>query len=385
MTKIEINKLIDRFLNGDMSDHDFQTLESELISPESEEIIEEMIETDTYTSPNFNLNPDISKSYNEVSEKLGFSKARRSLRNRLIKYAAIFVGLLGIVYFYQMFYLNDSNSLPLSNENDITLQLENGNIEIITESGDKKVIDKNGEIVGTQSGDKLTYKIDEGLEKLSYNTLKVPNGKTFELELSDGTHIHLNAGSSLKYPINFIKGQDRRIFLEGEAYFDVAKDPNHPFIVSAGALDIRVLGTEFNVSSYTGVEDVNTVLVEGSVAIYKDGDTYNEKSSTHLTPGHIATWSNVDKNISIDEVDTSEYTSWIDGKMIFKRRTFKEIIQVLERHFDIEIVNNYDSLNSQRFLASFDTENIEQILEYFKKTNNFNYEIVNNKIIINQP
>ena len=385
MTKIEINKLIDRFLNGDMSDHDFQTLESELISPESEEIIEEMIETDTYTSPNINLDHDISKSYNEVSQKLGFSKTRKSIRNKRIKYAALFVGLLGIAYFYQMFYLNDSNSLPLSNENDITLQLENGNIEIITESGDKKVIDKNGEIVGTQSGDKLTYQIDEGLEKLSYNTLKVPNGKTFELELSDGTHIHLNAGTSLKYPINFIKGEDRRIFLEGEAYFDVAKDPNHPFIVSAGALDIRVLGTEFNVSSYTGVEDVNTVLVEGSVAIYKDGDTYNEKSSTHLTPGHIATWSNVDKNISIDEVDTSEYTSWIDGKMIFKRRTFKEIIQVLERHFDIEIVNNYDSLNSQRFLASFDTETIEQILEYFKKTNNFNYEIANNKIIINQP
>lgn len=385
MKEERINNLIDKFLKGEISEKDFQVLHDEMDVLGNEDIINEIIEIDACVQADNNSVPNIAESYNKVAKKLGFDKKGRIIPFKIFKYAASIILLVGVAYFCQMFFSTDLNSIPKINEDSITLQLENGNIEVITASGEKKVVNKKGEIVGTQTGDKLTYQIDKDLKKLTYNTLKVPNGKTFELELTDGTHIHLNAGSSLKYPVNFIKGEERRVFLVGEAYFDVAKDANQPFIVSTEKLNIRVLGTEFNVSSYKGSKDINTVLVEGSVAIYKEDDVYNNKTSTHLTPGHIATWSNVKKNISIDKVDTREYTAWIDGKLIFKRRTFGEILIVLERHFDIEIENTYEALNSERFLASFDTESIEQILEYFRKTNEFSYEINNNKIIIKQP
>jgi len=350
--------------------------------PEKKEVIKDLIDIDTCINSDNNFTHNISESYNKVTKNLGFGKQRRLVPYKILKYVAAIILLVGLAYFYKMHFINDSGSLSIP-EDSITLKLENGNIEVITASGNKKVIDINGKIVGILSGEKLSYqKKDVDIKKLVYNELRIPNGKTFQLELSDGTNVYLNAGTLLKYPVNFIKGKNRQVFLEGEAYFEVTKDTAHPFIVSANDIDIRVLGTKFNVNSYKESKYINTVLIEGSVAIYKENDT---KNLTYLTPGHIASWSNLENSISIDKVDTKEYTAWIDGKLIFKRRTFAEILKVLERHFDIEIINNYDSLNSQRFLASFDTESIEQILEYFKKTNDFNFEIISNKIIINQP
>jgi ferric-dicitrate binding protein FerR (iron transport regulator) len=126
-------------------------------------------------------------------------------------------------------------------------------------------------------------------------------------------------------------------------------------------------------------------LVEGSVALYKEGDTYDANTGMLLEPGHLAKWNSKNNVLTIEKVDTRDYTAWINGELLFKKRNFLEISQILERHFDIDIENNYDFLNSQRFLASFKSESIEEILEYFKRTTNFKYELKDNKIIINKP
>ena len=114
-------------------------------------------------------------------------------------------------------------------------------------------------MVGNQNGNKIVYDTETTLEKLVYNTIKIPYGKRFELQLSDGTIVHLNSGTTLKYPVKFIASGNRQVFLDGEAFFDVAKDKTHPFVVNADNLNVRVLGTHFNVSNYP--EDKLTDIV----------------------------------------------------------------------------------------------------------------------------
>src|SRR5690606_36367432 len=117
-------------------------------------------------------------------------------------------------------------------------------------------------------------------DKLAYNTLKIPFGKKFRLQLSDGTMVHINSGSTLKYPIKFIAGENRQVYLDGEAFFDVAKDKKHPFIVNADNLNVRVLGTHFNVSNYPEDAVTDVVLVEGSVGMYRSNEEFDASKNT---------------------------------------------------------------------------------------------------------
>mgnify|MGYP000170709962 CR=1 FL=1 len=289
---------------------------------------------------------------------------------------------LGIGFTYYNGNLLDESNL-VSDTESIAIQLEDGNTQIINENRTSQLIDKNGNVLGQQSGNQLVYNSDVKNDVLVYNTLTVPYGKQFELQLSDGTNVHLNAGTSLKYPVKFVKGKNREVFLNGEAFFNVAKEVNHPFIVSANEIDVRVLGTQFNISSYPEDNHISTVLIEGAVNIYKSGEHFNQEAGTNLQPGFKATWKKGVKQITVEETDTKMYTAWIDGKIIFRRAPFENILKKLERHYNVVIVNNNDSLNKVKFGASFDTETIERVFEILNENYNIDYRIEDNKIIIN--
>lgn len=320
---------------------------------------------------------------------LKLAKQKETTRKRLHIWryaaAAVFIGVLASGYFYKNnFFDNSSDQLIIDTKN-ITLQLGNGTIKVIKEDGATEVVDASGKIVGTQKGNQLVYnKEDASKKNLTYNTLTVPYGRRFELQLSDGTSIHLNAGTSLKYPVNFIIGENRQVFLEGEAFFKVAKDTKHPFIVNANNLDIRVLGTQFNVSSYPEDEQINTVLVEGLVSVYGKNEVYNPKTAMKLNPGFKAAWQKSNKQIVISKVETEMFTDWINGKVIFRHLPFKNIIKKLERHYNVNIVCNNKKLNEELFTASFEKETIEQVLTTFNKNYDINYTIKENKIIISE-
>jgi len=289
---------------------------------------------------------------------------------------------LGIGFSYQNG-LFDSEPERIVDVENITIQLEDGTTQIINENTTSRLVDKNGHILGTQNGNQLVYSSEAKKEVLVYNTLTVPFGKRFELQLSDGTNVHLNAGTSLKYPVNFIKGKDRKVFLIGEAYFKVAKDVEHPFIVNTNEIDVRVLGTQFNISSYPEDTQINTVLIEGAVSIYKKDEVYNVETATNLKPGFKATFQKGGSQITTEEADTEMHTAWIDGGIIFRRVPFDKIIKKLERHYNVEIINNNESLNNVEFGASFDIETIEQVFEALNENYNIDYKVEKNKIIIN--
>lgn len=309
--------------------------------------------------------------------------SKKSNFKKYISIAASIVVLLGIGFAYQKDIFKTKTQPKFDfKSTDIVLQLENGNTQIISENNKVEVRDADGNVVGNQDGDKIVYDDNSALEKTTYNTIKIPYGKKFRLQLSDGTLVHLNAGTTLRYPVKFIAGENRQVFLDGEAFFDVAKDKKHPFIVNADALNVRVLGTHFNVSNYPEDAATDVVLVEGSVGMYRSNEEFDAAKNTILKPGFKGSFNRENTVISTKAVITDIYTSWINGGLTFRNMTFKNIITKLERRYNVTIINKNEKLANEKFNASFSDESIEKVMSYFNDIHGINYTIKNNQILI---
>lgn len=164
--------------------------------------------------------------------------------------------------------------------------------------------------------------------KAEIHTLKTPRGKDFKITLSDGTEVWLNAESTLYYPVNFV-GEERMVELEGEAYFKVAKDEKHPFIVKTKNITTRVLGTSFNIKDYAH-SDSHLTLVEGKV------EARGKRTSIMLHPAQDACF-NTDGTINVQKVDTRLYTSWIEGYFYFEDASLSDIMRDLGRWYNLTI------------------------------------------------
>lgn len=324
---------------------------------------------------------DANKSFEKFKEGLPKENEKVFKVHQLLPYAAIFIGLLCMTLGYK-FYGDKSNNTVQDYENSITMELENGEILILDQIENQTVSTENGEIVGDVSNNQITHSA-YATNELVYTTLKIPNGKKFEVVLSDGTLVYMNSGSSLRYPVKFIKGNSRKVFLSGEAFFDVEKDVHHPFIVSTNAIDVEVLGTEFNVTAYPEDSETNTVLVEGSVKLSSSSKNYN--SSVLLKPGYKAEWNNSEGTSKLTEVDTDIYTGWMDGKLIFRNLSFHQIISKMERYYGVNIDNTFDSLNSEVFTATFENEPLEEVLASFSENKKFSFSIEKDRVIITKP
>ena len=334
----------------------------------------------TLEDEHIDLDPSFHDSVNPKKQTRG---NRGHLPLIILKSAAVLAILVGLGYIFRDTMV-DSAKTPIIPGDAIILQLENGNIEVISEGGATKVVDTEGNVLGAQQGSQLIYKNNgTSTEELIYNTLTVPYGKRFDLLLSDGTKVTLNSGTSLKYPVQFLKTKNRQVFLDGEAFFNVAKDSANAFIVNTGELNVRVLGTKFNLSSYPEDHFVNTTLLEGSVSVYNKQDTYDSSNASLLEPGYKAEWNKYNRQILVEEADIAMHTDWLNGKIILRHVPFKNIVKKLERHYNVEIVNNNPKLDEELFTASFDVETIDQVFKTFNLTYQMDYKINDRQIIIN--
>lgn len=264
----------------------------------------------------------------------------------------------------------------------ITLRRDNQDVQIIDEDGNGQLRSASGEVIAEQDGNRLKYLSNYVLDTIVYNELSIPYGQVFELELSDGTLIHLNSGTTIKYPIQFIEGNKREVYIEGEGFFNVAKDKAHPFLVHSDAVTVEVLGTEFNVSSYPENPEIQTVLVEGAVAMRNsktdDGDMI-------LKPGTKGSWNKATLSSDISEVDIELYTSWIGGELVFQDTPFKEILVMLERRYNVQIKNMNPDLDHKKLNARFSVqiETIEDVLKSMRNILSYDYQIKGKEILIN--
>ncbi|HDZ07436.1 FecR domain-containing protein [Maribacter sp.] len=306
---------------------------------------------------------------------------RAKKRNLLLRYAAIFIGFatLGIYT-----YLQTGNSVAAI-EKEVTITLDDGSTKKTLNGGPSRIVVRSGAYVVNQEGTKITYKKAASNQKetrqLVYNTMDVPYGKKFQLVLSDGTEVYLNSGSSLTYPVAFYDQGPRNVVLRGEAYFTVTSDSLRPFTVSTQNIDAKVLGTEFNISSYQDDEHMKVVLVEGSLSVGQSNTS--NPSALLLKPNQLVSYSYFNKELSKENVDVSSYIAWKDGVLLFKNEDFYYIAKKLERHYDVKIEIKDTQLSKERYTGRFKTETIEEILKAFQRIKGFDYTINEKRIKIN--
>lgn len=204
-----------------------------------------------------------------------------------------------------------------------------------------------------------------------YNEFYAPEGQISEFKLSDGTLIWLNSGTRIKVPINF-DSKHRIVFMEGEAFFEVTKDPKNPFYVHTGELSVKVMGTSFNVSAYQSEENSEVTLIEGRVGIK---ERYGQRLAMLLPGQQLVYDKNTGKKLK-REVDTTPYEAWRDGKMIFKDCSLEHIAEKLERWYNVEINFNCEEISQFKFTGTIlKNKPLSQVLEAITLTSPIRFEI----------
>lgn len=198
-------------------------------------------------------------------------------------------------------------------------------------------------------------------DNIIWQTIKVPAGVQTEFILSDGSHVWLNSGSIFKYPDSFVGGV-RQVELSGEGYFDIFKDPENPFLVNAGKLNIEVKGTRFVVVSYPDDPDIEVILESGNVLVY-DSDNKDSKPLSLTLPGDKITYNHSGNTISVQKDDIDKYTSWKEGIMIFRDDPMNEVARRLSHRFNVEIELKGVDIQDYVYTATFKNESLTQILD----------------------
>ncbi|CAM4285657.1 FecR family protein [Zobellia roscoffensis] len=265
----------------------------------------------------------------------------------------------------------------------ITITLADGSTKTLNSTGNEVLTDAQGNIIADKSINELSFNTKNSPKSKSvvYNEIYIPHGQTFKIRLSDGTSVWLNAGSKLKFPTSFNNDSltTRTVFLEGEGFFDVTKNKKKPFLVVTQGLEVKVLGTQFNLSSYQTDKNVSTTLVEGKVTISESNKPDNE---IELTPNFQANYKKSENNFSKAKVDTALYTAWMENKLIIDNLKFSEILVKLERAHQVKFLNRAQHLNNEVFKGEFDNESIEAILHTISLSTPFKYTINQNTITI---
>lgn len=253
----------------------------------------------------------------------------------------------------------------------IQLQLENG--EFIT-------LDKKSKAQQLNYGEVKLHTSSKGLEAIEgtkndlHTTLSVPAKQDYQVTLSDGTKVWLNSISKLRFPIHF-NGKTREVYLEGEAYLDVAKDPSRPFIVHTKQANIRVLGTKFNVNTYDDHAN-KTSLVEGAVLL-----STSHKTALKLVPGEQGIY-DASSGFSKKDFDKENVLSWINGVYYFQNSTIQELSQVINRWFDLTIIIEGPKLENLRLSGILERHQLSAFLKDLETSSNIQYQLSGKKLIL---
>jgi len=311
-------------------------------------------------------------------------------RQMLFKAAACFL-LLGAagIYFFTHKTTNDQVALHQTDikpgTNNAILTLANGKKIILNDDHNGVLVQEEG-IRITRTGDgRLQYVITEtGNEAINeYHTIETPRGGQHAVLLPDGTLISLNAASSLRYPASFAHATERRVELTGEAYFEVAKDPDKPFIVKTKNEEVEVLGTHFNLNSYPDEPESKTTLVEGMVKVRMNHEqpAKNKEQVKILKPGQQAVISATEFNIK--NVDAESEVAWKDGEFVFTGQNLSTIMRMISRWYNVDIKyadKQIDQLQLEGQVSR--TRNLSVVLQSLEDLSGINFKLKGKEVTI---
>lgn len=296
--------------------------------------------------------------------------------------AAVVVAFVGGLLYWQM------TGSPQPEVKQVAIaRIEQGGMRavLITETGQQVVLqglkDTCLNITGTETlnireDGSLKYSLSALSSMSEWHTLRIPKGGEYKIVLDDGTEIWLNSASELKYPAHFV-GNERRVQLTGEAYFQVARNEAAPFIVETRDMDVKVLGTSFNVSVYEDEESCHATLVEGRVEV---NDKVNGEKVV-LTPGKQALLRGGE--MTVREVNTKLYTLWRLDRFTFASEDMEGVIRKLSRWYNMDFFFANSSMKQKRFTGSLPKyADISQVLKMIEMTTDIKFEIKEHTIMI---
>lgn len=333
--------------------------------------------------------PSVKADWEKVRSEL---RARKSLKislRPLYRYAAVIVLLVGVAMV--LFRLKEEQTEPQLVNTNLAEVIKSGTSRAVLTlaSGEKVVLEEtatdsiqaDGTLIEKKEGG-LSYQSVESThvqEKEVYNVLSIPNGGEYKLTLSDGTQVWVNSASELKYPVKFI-GDSRVVYIKGEAYFEVSENPGKPFIVkTTHNMEIKVLGTHFNVSAYEEDPVIATTLAQGKVVV-SDG-----RQSVGLVPNQQALFEKNSESFTRRNVDAYQYLSWKDGKFIFEEETLENIMERLSRWYDIQVFFKGNAIRNLRFSGDLEKyEDFSTAIRMLEKVSRIQVEIKKNVIFIGE-
>lgn len=361
--KNEIGHLLQKYFSGTIMPDEQRLLDSWMKEKEEHKQLFDRLRKDTRFAEEYGIfrEVDTTRAWETFRVKNGLGRQRRM--TTWIKYAAVIALPLLVAGVWLLFPRGGEQSIPVAQNTKIVkreaspvLEVVGGG-KVILEKEKDKMIEAGQGVEVQQSSGMLVYSDSVVSEYVDTNVLRIPKGGEFKLQLADGTRVYLNSATDLRYPVAFT-GPERRVYLKGEAYFEVAKDVEHPFIVVTDDVQVRVYGTSFNVNTL-GADGVRTVLVEGKVGI-RGQDSDREYV---LKPNELAFYDWNSRDMKIETVDPDLYTLWRKGIFVFERETLENIMNILSLWYDMEVFFQSESAKKLHFSGHMKRyEQIEDIL-----------------------
>ena len=386
-----IARLIRHSLTGELSEQERVELEAWLRDSEEHQVLFEKIKKEIRISSESSL-------FRSLNDEVAWQKFKTTTRERkrrvyvrrILTYAAVIVLPLAVVAVF-LFLNREKDTLPIASER--VVKITPGGPRAVLITADQTIHELNGVqgqreievekgVVIKQGGANLEYdSLVASVQEvaLAMNTLRVPRGGEFRLKLSDGTNVYLNSASELKYPVRFDE-KERKVYLSGEAYFEVTKDSNRPFYVITEEVQVRVYGTEFNVNTHQPGK-VHTVLVDGRVGIKKRGMT----GEITMKPGELASFDRNAGTFEVKEVDVRQYVVWKDGYFTFENESLEQILNTLSLWYDIDVFFQSESAKQLVFTGYMKRYNdISEILNAITEVVGVNFTINGKTIIVSK-
>lgn len=256
-----------------------------------------------------------------------------------------------------------------------TLKLSNGQIVQLEDADNKSFTEEDGTLIDNKEGE-LNYASSDNGEMILYNTVRVPIKGEYQMKLADGTQVWLNSDSEIKFPVQF-NGENRKVWVKGEVYFDVNHKPDQPFIVEAKGNQVVVLGTQFNIEAYDDQKTMITTLVEGSVRLT------NKRKSVVMKPNEQSIAKDDGSEIATKEIDARAYTLWKDGVFYFEEADLKTIMERMRRWYGIDVFYANQTVQNKRFSIELKRyDDFDRVLDILSRTNKLSFEIDDNTVLV---
>lgn len=377
----KIADLIVKRLENRLTDEEFQYLEEWKQANEENAILFHKLSMDPerqYLERELKLEQSNKRAnWDKIQAKIKNDRVRKLKVNFLRAVAVLILAIGSTLFFSNLLDNNISNVIGPGTQQAILITSDGERYQL-----NEEVTIKEGDVFISNKTQELIYQKKSNITKsqLTYNTIIIPRGGEYKLTLMDGTRIWLNSNSKLRFPSEFGSGI-RKVELKGEAFFEVAKDSVHPFVVNANKAQVKVLGTSFNVNAYSDLNEIVTTLVEGRVEV---SDTlFGNK--VKLLPNEQYRFNKLTGKTLKQIVDTEIYTAWKDGRFVFENESLEDIMTRLSRWYNVDVSFLNESVKKLRFSGDLTRyDNIDQILELIEVTQKVKFTIKDRALLVEE-